>query len=270
MIDHRLIQKISGNTGIPEPSIEKDYLIELFLYYLSRDAFLGRYLIFRGGTALKKIYFSDFRYSEDLDFIVKSHGDLTAYITKIDNILKKIKKDFPIEIKQASQFPQKGHLQILLSYNVVPEIYSVKELKIDIVEDDIVLPSRKRKILFSFEDFKTSSGSFAAYDLESIAAEKIGRILDVVDEPRDLWDLWQLMKSELEISIVNDLFYQKYGVPIYLPNLRSAIKKASYKQSWHTRLIYQVPALIDYERIIEELDELLRNNFKDSEQKYLK
>lgn len=260
MIDYKLIRKISSKCGIQEFAVEKDYLIELFLYYLSQDTSIKRELIFRGGTALKKIYFADFRYSEDLDFIVRPADSLAAFIDKIENMLEKMRRDLPVKLIQVSRFPQKGHLQIFLSYDIVPEISSVKELKIDIVEDDIVLDSRRRKILFSFPEFENASRFLNVYDLESIVTEKIGRILDVVDEPRDLWDLWYILKSGLAVQVVNKLFYQKYGSPIHLNNLLTAMKKSGYKNSWHTRLVYQVPNLIGYEQIIGELESLLTNN----------
>lgn len=37
MISYTQIQKLSSMEGVPEEIIEKDYLIELILYYLSKD-----------------------------------------------------------------------------------------------------------------------------------------------------------------------------------------------------------------------------------------
>jgi len=262
MIDYRFVQKTREKIDIPEETIEKDYLIEVLLNYLVQDSFLQQKLILRGGTAIKKVYFPEFRYSEDLDFIVKNRDDLRIFVANCEKILKKISGDLPIEIGQRPEFPQKGHLQLLVHYDIVPEIHLAKELKIDIVEDDVVLPSKKRKILFSFADFVGSRKFLDVYDLESIAAEKIGRILDVVDEPRDLWDLHYLLKLGLNFGAVSKLFREKYGVSIPLPNLVSAIKKPAYKKNWDTRLKNHVPNLIAYERIIEELSVLIRKRLR--------
>lgn len=265
MIDYRLVQKTREKIGIPEETIEKDYLIEVLLNYLVGDSFLRQELILRGGTAIKKVYFPEFRYSEDLDFIVKNWDDLRIFVDRCENILKKIVGDLPIELGQRPEFPQKGHLQLLVQYDIVPEVRSAKELKIDIVEDDVILPSKKRKILFSFTDFVDSRKFLDAYDLESIAAEKIGRILDVVDEPRDLWDLWFLLKLELNFGVIGKLFKKKYGTDIYLPNLVGAIKKPTYQKNWDIRLKNHVPNLTAYEIVIEELLVLIRNRLRTAE-----
>lgn len=48
--------------------IERDYLLSWILAGISRTHALEGSLVFKGGTALKKCYFGDYRFSEDLDF----------------------------------------------------------------------------------------------------------------------------------------------------------------------------------------------------------
>ena len=57
----------SGGRRIPEAVLERDYSIAWFLIGLSKVA-LRQKLAFKGGTALKRCYFADYRFSEDLDF----------------------------------------------------------------------------------------------------------------------------------------------------------------------------------------------------------
>jgi predicted nucleotidyltransferase component of viral defense system len=45
--------------------LERDYCLAWFLAGLSQSQ-LGKLLIFKGGTALKRCYFGDYRFSEDL------------------------------------------------------------------------------------------------------------------------------------------------------------------------------------------------------------
>ncbi|MBU2564558.1 nucleotidyl transferase AbiEii/AbiGii toxin family protein [Patescibacteria group bacterium] len=68
MINYSQIVKKASEKGVPVETIEKDYFIELFLFYFSKHKNI-KDLIFRGGTALKKMYFPDYRFSEDLDFL---------------------------------------------------------------------------------------------------------------------------------------------------------------------------------------------------------
>ncbi|HAX62213.1 MAG TPA: hypothetical protein DCX95_06660 [Elusimicrobia bacterium] len=262
MIDYNYVRKLSGKIGIPEETIEKDFCIELLLSRFCNSAILTKNLVFRGGTAFKKIYFPEFRYSEDLDFLLKSDGNLNIYEKTIGDMLSKASKRLPVALKIKSVFyPQHGHLQMFVSYDIIPEIHSAKELKIDIIEDSTVLPSRNRKINFSYEYFKKSDCFLNTYNLESIIAEKIGRILDVVDEPRDLWDLRYLLKSKIKIRDAKKSFGKKYGTEINISSLLNAVKNKNYKKMWDVRLKNQLPNLTEYETVVKELEILIKSYF---------
>jgi len=68
MIEPREISNTASKKKLREVQIEKDYIIGWFLRGISKNKILNEMLIFKGGTALRKIYFDDFRLSEDLDF----------------------------------------------------------------------------------------------------------------------------------------------------------------------------------------------------------
>jgi predicted nucleotidyltransferase component of viral defense system len=53
-------------------TIQQDYLLSWLLSGLYEHPSLKEQLIFKGGTALKKCYFGNYRFSEDLDFSVIS------------------------------------------------------------------------------------------------------------------------------------------------------------------------------------------------------
>ena len=57
----------AGGRRLPEAVLERDYCLAWFLVALSRTPLRDR-LTFKGGTALKRCYFGDYRFSEDLDF----------------------------------------------------------------------------------------------------------------------------------------------------------------------------------------------------------
>lgn len=54
--------------GIRWETLERDYVLFLVLAGMSRVGRLEDTVIFKGGTALKKCYFGQYRFSEDLDF----------------------------------------------------------------------------------------------------------------------------------------------------------------------------------------------------------
>ena len=65
---YSLISQSHQSTGIPWHVIERDYLLSWILAGISQVPVLFDTLIFKGGTALRKCYFDDYRFSEDLDF----------------------------------------------------------------------------------------------------------------------------------------------------------------------------------------------------------
>src|SRR5680860_834759 len=64
------IQDEANLKKVPMHVIEKDYALSYVLAGIAKQPELSRSLIFKGGTALKKIFFGDYRFSEDLDFSV--------------------------------------------------------------------------------------------------------------------------------------------------------------------------------------------------------
>jgi predicted nucleotidyltransferase component of viral defense system len=68
----------AGGRRIPESVLERDYCLAWLLSSLAGSELRSR-LAFKGGTALKRCYFGDYRFSEDLDFTLlepTSFGDL--------------------------------------------------------------------------------------------------------------------------------------------------------------------------------------------------
>jgi len=62
------LQEARKRLGIPWEVLERDYLLSWVLAGIGQVDSLRETLVFKGGTALKKCYFGDYRFSEDLDF----------------------------------------------------------------------------------------------------------------------------------------------------------------------------------------------------------
>ena len=62
------LEDVRRRLGIRWEVLERDYLLSWVLAGIDAVPELRRTLVFKGGTALKKCYFGDYRFSEDLDF----------------------------------------------------------------------------------------------------------------------------------------------------------------------------------------------------------
>ena len=249
-------QRLAEAAGVPPETIEKDYFIELLLLYLAKNNKLKEKLIFRGGTALRKIYFPDYRFSEDLDFLVKSQESFEDYVIKFGKIIEKINLEYPYNLRKRFE-SESDRLQFFISYDIIPEIRAVKELKIDVLKDDYIPPVLRKRIVFGYEEFIHEKAEIKIYTLESVVVDKTLRILDVDNEPRDLYDLWYLLKLGLDAGNVKKGFNKKFGYDIHYPNLLSAIGNEDYRQNWEIRLTKQIKDLPRYEFILKELEELI-------------
>jgi hypothetical protein len=69
LLSNRLARQ--GGRRIPEAVLERDYILAWFLIGLARTP-LRNWLAFKGGTALKRCYFGEYRFSEDLDFTLRA------------------------------------------------------------------------------------------------------------------------------------------------------------------------------------------------------
>jgi len=62
------LARIARRHGLGLGRAEHEYVILCVLDGLGRTPLLAEHLVFKGGTALRQLYFPDWRYSEDLDF----------------------------------------------------------------------------------------------------------------------------------------------------------------------------------------------------------
>lgn len=86
------IQDEANLKKVPIHVIEKDYALSYVLAGIANQSTLSHSLIFKGGTALKKIFFGDYRFSEDL---------VTHYIPSyLKEINKMCKVSFYIKFKK--------------------------------------------------------------------------------------------------------------------------------------------------------------------------
>ncbi len=62
------LQEARNFFGLPWEVLERDYILSWVLSGISRVEGLKDTLAFKGGSALKKCFFGEYRFSEDLDF----------------------------------------------------------------------------------------------------------------------------------------------------------------------------------------------------------
>ena len=187
------IAKLKGINNIGYA--EKDYLLDLVLFLLCRNT--KQELIFKGGTALYKIYKFE-RFSEDLDFSeVKT--------INIDFLMKKIISDLSkfgigAEISRIKE----PFNSVLITLRAKGPLYDGRPQTLASVRIDI---NRKSKI--EVEPFHSRRASIyeeiPKFDVlvmqeREILAEKIRAIM-TRNKARDLFDAYLLMKKDINLDL---------------------------------------------------------------------
>lgn len=140
LLSNRLAR--SGGRRLPEAVLERDYCLSWFLIGLSRS-FLRDRLVFKGGTALKKMYFEDYRFSEDLDFTLVKDTSWEVILRGLDEISKEIQNASGIRIhfdRKDNDSHRNSHTFYLAYEGPLPRQY-VAGVKVDItIKEKIVMP----------------------------------------------------------------------------------------------------------------------------------
>ena len=257
LLSNRLAK--AGGRRIPESVLERDYCLAWFLTALSRKK-LGQILVFKGGTALKRCYFGDYRFSEDLDFTLTQETTFENILRELDPVFAEIQKASGMAFHYARE-DRHGHTNTHTFYigyeGPLPATAAGKEVKVDItVREKIVFPIESRAVLRGYDEYADlpANAKILVYSLDEIAAEKVIALLDPArNEPRDLYDIWYLVTANhVDLSSLPDAIGKKLesrGRKLTNANAKFREKESRLKKLWQTRLSAQVASLPEYDEV---------------------
>ncbi len=266
LLSNRLAR--AGGRRIPEAVLERDYCLSWFLVGLSRSSLRER-LLFKGGTALKKCYFTDYRFSEDLDFTLAQPVEFEPIRMELEAAFEAAHEASGVVLRHArdDRHPHANSYTFYLGYEgPLPGSPAGKELKVDItIREEVVFPIVERPVLRGYPEYEDlpESASVRVYSLPEIAAEKVLALLDRArNEPRDLYDLWHLTeRGHVALAQVMDAVGRKMVARGQeLKTLRGMIreKEPRYRSLWETRLDAQVALLPDFDHVFRAVRRALR------------
>lgn len=254
---------------VPPETIEKDYVISWILSCLSKSK-LSDNFVFYGGTAIKRIYFEDHRFSEDIDLFSSKYFNQDYILEQLDILRYASEKtNLLLEVDKNTIIAHENRIQLYILYSGYEEIAGVpKQVRIDFAMN--MHPYGKnenKKIIKSYSDLKLQNETLSVMALNTILANKLGLLTDSTrNEPRDLFDIWFLLqrttKFDFHFDEVCKAFRDKYG---YCPSwnvLKPRLNNPSFKKLWDARLNKQIAELPDIEMIINEIEKGLEKFFE--------
>ncbi len=99
MITNKNIRIIANKLGKPIEIIERDYVLDCLLYGIyHKDSKLRDLLIFKGGTSLRKVFFTNlWRFSEDLDFTLMPNTEPKFVISNFDRVCEFLEREIDLK-----------------------------------------------------------------------------------------------------------------------------------------------------------------------------
>ncbi|MBI3006686.1 MAG: nucleotidyl transferase AbiEii/AbiGii toxin family protein [candidate division NC10 bacterium] len=266
LLSNRLAR--AGGRRIPEAVLERDYCLSWFLVGLSGSPLRER-LLFKGGTALKKCHFPDYRFSEDLDFTLAQPVPFETIRRELEETFKVAHRASGVVLRYARE-DRHQHANTYTFYlgyeGPLPGGPAGKEVKVDItIKEEVVFPIEERPLLRGYQEYEDlpEDARVQVYSLPEIAAEKVVALLDRArNEPRDLYDLWHLTEdSHVSLDQVVEAVRRKLAARGQeLKSLRGVLreKEPRYRRLWETRLSAQVAVLPDFDQVFRAVRRALR------------
>lgn len=258
MIQPGEIQKKANVEGVRDTQIEKDYILSWILWGISKHADLSKYLVFKGGTVLKKVYFEDYRFSEDLDFTLledRSNDQLKGWFNETFELIKD-ETNIPLEIIDQNDHGDGGMNFYIQYVEPLGGVGAHKRVKVDISRsENLVFEPVTREVFLAYSD--QEEYTLLCYSLEEVLVEKLRSTIQRM-QPRDFYDIWHL----LEIHGMDIDFYipeyktkcESKGVDpsTFHSNLGKRINQ--YKGRWEKSMNNQIKDLPDFDTILRELN----------------
>jgi predicted nucleotidyltransferase component of viral defense system len=272
------LQEARKQSGVPWDVLERDYLLSWVLAGISQIESLNETLVFKGGTALKKCYFGDYRFSEDLDFSLLEKGPtgdaMEQAIQAACQTASHLLDEFaPVEMVCQRYLEKQPHpggqeafsIRAQLPWHRQPQTRVIVEISID---ETILRPVERRKIIHGYDE--PLDAQIKVYSLEEIVAEKLRAILQhgqrleergwSRSRARDYYDLWRILgtfKSHIQLSDFRTLVTNKCAIRnVAFSSSEDFFRRemiAYIEQTWQQWLGPLVPALPPFDLVLSEL-----------------
>jgi predicted nucleotidyltransferase component of viral defense system len=263
MIKPGEIQNKAREVSVRDQQIEKDYILSWILQGLAQHEKLAKAIVFKGGTVLKKGYFEDYRFSEDLDFTLLnkelSNEQIFLWFEKIFEYVRE-EANIPLKIIDNDEH-EDGGINFYISYvGPLGGQGSHKKVKVDISKNEqLEFDTVIRNMITAYSDL--DDHQLLCYSLEEVLVEKMRSVMQRL-QARDYYDIWYLLEIHgMNINCYTREFIAKCeskGLDANQFTEKLENRKASYRGRWQSSLGDQIKDLPDFDKVAREMQRHIR------------
>jgi uncharacterized protein len=256
MITPKEINAVATKNKLKDAQIEKDYVLSWILMAISKSELLAANLVFKGGTVLKKVYFDDYRFSEDIDFTLLDNNITNDQLLKeFEFVYAYVKEgaNITLAFKDKHEHVISGSIGFYINYlGPLQGGMGSRDIKIDVTRGETLeFAVEYRKVFILYSDLPEESFTLACYALGEVLIEKMAALMGRT-EPRDLYDFWYLNENEgMDARYYKPEFERKAKNKGHDPatfESKVLAKEKTLEQGWNRKLedqIYDLPKFID-------------------------
>lgn len=264
MIKPGELQNKARELGVRDQQIEKDYILSWILQGIAQHKQLSIAIVFKGGTVLKKVYFEDYRFSEDLDFTLLdkdiSNEQIFEWFAEVFEY-NRDEANIPLEIIDNNEH-EDGGINFYISYvGPLGGLGANKRVKVDISRSEqLQFEPVMQDTFLSYTDQKEHQ--LLCYPLEEILVEKLRSVMQRM-QARDFYDIWYLLEiHEMDVAFYSIEFRTKCESKEIDPSdFHNKLEQRlpQYKGRWQSSMADQIQDLPDYDQVVREVMRHLRN-----------
>ena len=273
MVPGTEIRRLAGAWNADFTVVERDYVLSWVLAGLYRQPGLAEWLVFKGGTALRKCYFPDYRFSADLDFTLRSSLSPDALRAEIETACRILTEEtglelVPVDFRTLRDVPGEEAHQARIAYTGPLGRLGGQQprIKLDLtIYETLVVSPEWRPVYHPYSDADRLSSSVLVYALDEMLAEKLRAMLRRA-RARDLYDVWQLFTRHadtLDFARARCVLAEKArykGFPFSgVADFLTSENRDVWASSWEASLRRQTSVLVPYDQVVVEVEDALRD-----------
>lgn len=205
MISKQEVESLALQHGVPLPFVEKDYVMGWLLWAIASNPALSTNLVLKGGNCLRKIYFADTRFSDDLDFTAYRIDAADTFRRHLESVCASVSSASGIQFDasrlvvdaKSTPDPDCQALDGRVYFKGFAGDSSLTfRIKFDVTDyERIVLPVQKLPIIHQYSDgAEVEKTRVSTYSLEEVLAEKLRSWIQRT-RSRDLFDVVKIVQS---------------------------------------------------------------------------